>query len=120
MVKDISRIFGVAEGALAVPDIDTYQGIMHTLFVLEDLYGLTITKLDDQVCLKMDVNHDNYSRVLAEDLRSWYGVKEKVTSGSMLVSDYDEWRYTYPECKAEEQRISREEIASIPSKEGAY
>lgn len=25
---------------LTVPDIDTYIGLMHTLFTLEDMYGL--------------------------------------------------------------------------------
>ena len=49
MIKDLAAIFDVAEEALSVPDIDTYRGLMHTLFTLEDMYGLTITKLNGQV-----------------------------------------------------------------------
>ena len=49
-IKDLAQVFEVAEEALAVPDIDSYTGLMHTLFALEDLYGLTIMKIDGQVC----------------------------------------------------------------------
>ena len=46
MINDMAHIFGVASEAITVPDIDSYIGIMHTLFALEDNYGLTITTLD--------------------------------------------------------------------------
>ncbi|MFQ7789510.1 MAG: hypothetical protein ACLRIP_16530 [Blautia massiliensis (ex Durand et al. 2017)] len=36
----LADIFEVSPHALAVPDIDSYVGLMHTLFTLEDLYGL--------------------------------------------------------------------------------
>ena len=38
----LADIFEVSPHALAVPDIDSYVGLMHTLFTLEDLYGLHI------------------------------------------------------------------------------
>ena len=57
------------------------------------------------MCLKLDINHEHYGRGLAaEDLYDWYAVKEKVTSGSMLVSEYDEWRYIYPKNKWEKSK----------------
>ena len=37
-----------------VPDIDTDIGFMHPLFALEGLRGLTIGKLDGEVCLRLD------------------------------------------------------------------
>ena len=37
----LADIFEVSPHALAVPDIDSYVGLMHTLFTLEDLYGPT-------------------------------------------------------------------------------
>lgn len=40
--------------ALTVPDIDSYNGLMHTLFTLEDLCGLKITELDGEVCLHLN------------------------------------------------------------------
>ena len=29
---------------------------MHTLFTLEDLYGLTVSKSDGEICLKVDTS----------------------------------------------------------------
>lgn len=37
-----------------------YIGLMHTLFTLEDLYGLTVSEADGEVCLK--VNKDKVER----------------------------------------------------------
>ena len=42
----LADIFDVSPHALAVPDIDSYVGLMHTLFTLEDLYGLHIGEID--------------------------------------------------------------------------
>lgn len=110
MINDMAHIFGVASEAITVPDIDSYIGIMHTLFALEDNYGLTVTTLDGQICLKQDINHPNYSRTLAEDLRSWNEIKSKLTSGSILTSEYDHWRYSYPADKAEDTKKSIDKI----------
>lgn len=104
MINDLANIFDVASEAITVPDIDSYIGIMHTLFALEDRYGLTVTMLDGQICLKQDINHPNYDRSLADDLHSWNEIKSKLTSGSILTSEYDHWRYSYPADKAYEQK----------------
>lgn len=101
MINDMARFFDVAGESISVPDIDHYIGLMHTLFTLEDRYGLTVTTLDGQVCLKQDVNHPNYDKSLAEDLISWNEIKTKLTSGSILLSEYDHWRYSFPQDRAE-------------------
>ena len=54
-IEQLAGILDISPKALDVPDIDTYYGLMHTLFALEDMYGLTITTLDGQVCLKQDI-----------------------------------------------------------------
>ncbi|MCI1768634.1 MAG: helix-turn-helix domain-containing protein [Mageeibacillus sp.] len=56
LTAKMAEVFGVAPEALTVPDIDTYIGLMHTFFALEDIYGLTIDKIDDTVCLHLDKN----------------------------------------------------------------
>ena len=48
----------VSPHALDVPDIDSYIGLMHTLFTLEDLYGLTVSESDEDICLKVDTSKD--------------------------------------------------------------
>ena len=48
LVKEMSSIFEVSPHALTVPDIDSYIGLMHTLFALEDMYGLKISEVDGE------------------------------------------------------------------------
>ena len=48
LVKEMSDLLDVAPRALTVPDIDTQLGLMHTLFAIEDMYGL---KIDEQANL---------------------------------------------------------------------
>ena len=110
MINEMSHIFDVASDAITVPDIDSYTGLMHTLFSLEDNYGLTITMLDGQICLKQDINHPSFDRSFAEDLRSWYDKKSKLTSGSILASEYDHWRYNFPADREAETKKSRDEM----------
>ena len=117
MINNMAYIFDVASESITVPDIDNYIGLMHTLFALEDRYGLTVTMLDGQICLKQDINHSNYNRSLADDLQSWYDKKSKLTSGSILASEYDHWRYNFPAERAAETRQSLDEL-SIKMKNG--
>ena len=111
MINNMAYIFDVASEAITVPDIDNYIGLMHTLFALEERYGLTVTMLDGQICLKQDINHPNYDRSLADDLQSWYDKKSKLTSGSILASEYDHWRYNFPADRVAETRQSLDELS---------
>ena len=54
LTNKLAEVFDISPQALTVPDIDSYNGLMHTLFTLEDLYGLKITELDGEVCLHLD------------------------------------------------------------------
>ncbi|MBQ6088952.1 MAG: helix-turn-helix transcriptional regulator [Firmicutes bacterium] len=98
-INQLAHILNVSPMALDVPNIDNYYGLMHTLFALEDMYGLTITNLDGQICLKQDVNHPNYNLTLASDLIEWNKVKTQLTTGSITTAEYNQWRYSYPERK---------------------
>ena len=50
----MAQALDVSPHALDVPDIDSYIGLMHTLFTLEDLYGLTVSEADGEICLKVN------------------------------------------------------------------
>ena len=51
----LAQILDVSPHALDVPDIDSYVGLMHTLFTLEDCYGLKICECDGEIHLRVDV-----------------------------------------------------------------
>ena len=106
VIEQFAEIFDVAPEAIQSPEIDTKIGFMHTLFQMEDLYGLTVTVLDGYICLKQDINHPKYNKEVADDLRAWYVMKNKLTTGSISKNEYDEWRYKYPMLRAKKAIIT--------------
>ena len=54
LTNSLANALDVSPLALSVPDIDSYLGLMHTLFTLEDRYGLMIDEEDGEVCLKVE------------------------------------------------------------------
>ena len=54
LVEQMAQIFKVSPKAISVPEIDTYDGLMHTFFALEDMYGLKIAVIDGELCLHLD------------------------------------------------------------------
>ena len=42
LTASLAQALDVAPQALDIPDIDSQIGLMHTLFALEDIYGLTV------------------------------------------------------------------------------
>ena len=51
LLKEMAGILSVSTHALNVPDIDSYIGLMHTFFALEDMYGLKIKDIDGELQL---------------------------------------------------------------------
>ena len=45
LTRTLAGFFEVSTDALTVPDIDSDIGLMHTLFALEDIRGLTIGEI---------------------------------------------------------------------------
>ena len=83
--------------ALTVPDIDSYNGLIHTLFALEDLYGLKITELDGAVCLHLDKGMGTNYITMFEMFTAWKEQAEKLKNGEISKEEYDKWRYNYPQ-----------------------
>lgn len=92
----LAGVLGVSPLALSVPDIDSYLGLMHTLFTLEDRYGLTVEKGEDGVSMRVDTRKGKDAAELSEMLNAWVEQAEKYRKGDMSHEDYDKWRYNYP------------------------
>ena len=97
LTASLANVLGVSPLALSVPDIDSYLGLMHTLFTLEDRYGLTIDELDGEVCLRVNVRHSKDAARLHEMLCSWRQAAAMLKAGEISREAYDRWRYRYPE-----------------------
>ncbi len=93
----LAQVLDISPKALDVPDIDSYTGLMHTLFTLEDRYGLHIDEADGEVCLKVDVRKNKDAAQLHEMLCAWRQAAALLKAGEITKEDYDRWRYRYPE-----------------------
>ena len=107
----LADIFEVSPHALAVPDIDNYVGLMHTLFTLEDLYGLHIDEIDGELflrlykskgttylsmCLRLDKSAGTTYTTMFDMFHAWQEQAENLKSGEITPEEYDQWRYNYP------------------------
>ena len=93
----LANILDVSPLALSVPDIDSYLGLMHTLFTLEDRYGLYVDEMDGEICLKVNVRKNKDAAELHRMLCAWQEQAAKLKAGEISQDDYDNWRYHYPE-----------------------
>ena len=93
----LAQALDVSPQALDVPDIDSQIGLMHTLFTLEDLYGLKITELDGEVCLHLDKGMGTNYITMFEMFSAWKEQAEKYKNGEITKEEYDHWRYNYPQ-----------------------
>lgn len=92
----LAQALDVAPQALAVPDIDSQIGLMHTLFTLEDVYGITIGEIDGEVCLRINKDKGHTTNDLLKMLTAWQEQSAKLEAGEISKKDYDRWRYYYP------------------------
>ena len=100
LTNNLANVFGISTSALTVPDIDSYTGLMHTLFTLEDLYGFRIDKLDDELCIRLDKGMGTNYLIMFDMFSAWQQQAEKFKNGEITKEEYDNWRYSYPESVA--------------------
>ena len=111
----LANTLDVSPLALSVPDIDSYLGLMHTLFALEDRYGLHVEEADGEVCLKVDSRKSKEAAELHRMLCAWQEQASKLKSGEISQEDYDNWRYHYPEFDETQKwaKVPSQELSNI-------
>ena len=111
LTKALAGALDVSPLALNVPDIDSYFGLMHTLFALEDRYGLTIETRDGEVLFRIDPRKGKDAARISELVCAWAAIAEKYHAGEISRDEYDKWRYYYP------QYDDTQITARVPSQE---
>ena len=101
-----AEIFEVSPHALSVPDIDSYIGLMHTFFALEDIYGLHIAKINGELCICLDKDKGTSHQSIFDMFQAWQDQAEKLQSGEITKEEYDHWRYTYNKMQSEKSKES--------------
>lgn len=107
----LAQALDVAPQALDIPDIDSQTGLMHTLFALEDIYGLTVSEADGEVCLKVSRDKGKAAEELLQMLSTWQEQAAKLSAEEISREDYDQWRHNYPKFDTSQH------WANVPSKE---
>ena len=93
----MAEALDVSPRAIAVPDIDSIDGLMHTLFALEDRKLLRIQCVDGVICLRSEIADGGVRAAdLDQRLRAWQEQAAKLRAGEITQEDYDRWRYSYP------------------------
>lgn len=100
LTNKLAEVFDISPQALSVPDIDSYNGLMHTLFTLEDLYGFRIDKLDDELCIRLDKGMGTNYLKMFDMFSAWQEQAKKFKNGEITKEEYDNWRYNYPKFNA--------------------
>jgi hypothetical protein len=88
---------------LTLPDMDSYVGLTHTLFALEDLYGFKINSIDGELCLTLDKSKGMTYVSMYDIFHAWQKESTKLKNGEITEDEYNTWRYNYP-------RISKRQI----------
>ena len=111
LTNALASVLEVSPLALDVPDIDSYLGLMHTLFTLEDRYGLTVENRDGDVALRFDPRKGRDAASISQMVLAWAAMSDKTRKGEMSREEYDRWRYNYPKYD------TTQNWASVPSGE---
>jgi len=96
LTSDIANVLKVSPKTLDVPDIDSYVGLAHTLFALEDLYGVHIGEIDGELCLRLDKEKGMTYLSMLDIFSAWQQEADKLRNGEITKEEYDAWRYNYP------------------------
>ena len=107
LTEKLAGVLGVSPHAISVPDIDSYVGLMHTLFTLEDLYGFEIVNRDGEINLRLDPTSRTFLNLI-DDFRAWHEQAELTRKEEITKEDYDNWRYNFPKSMAAQEQAMRD------------
>ena len=100
-IANIANVLNVSPKAIERLDIDSYEGLAHTLFMLEDIYSLKINSINGNLCLMFDNPKGSKYVALFDMFYLWRQKAEKFSSGEITENEYNTWRYNF--------RLQREE-----------
>lgn len=94
LTEKLAEVLDVSPATLNVPNIESYVGIMHTLFTLEDLYSLKIDEVDGEPVIRLNKSAPEYPKMI-EMFLTWQKQAQMWRDGEITKQDYDQWRYNF-------------------------
>ncbi len=108
VIAAMAESLDVSPEALDVPNIESYTGLMHTLFALEDIYGLRIGEIDGEICLRLSKADKTKYHNMLDMFMAWNHASKRYKDEQISKEEYDYWRYNYPKPLVEETTAMRE------------
>lgn len=102
-IEKIALSLDVSPFAISNPDLESYVGVMHALFYLEENYGVIPGEIDGEICLRFK---DKFSTIFT-DVEKWlkeYKTVQKASKDDTEKAEayYEEWKNSYPRLSAQE------------------
>lgn len=93
-IELIANALDVSLFTLSDPDLDTYYGIIHAFFYLENKINLQPVEIEGQIYLKIPPTDDK-SRDTYDRMRQWLDVYTKFQNNELSLEEYKEWKDSY-------------------------
>lgn len=101
-LEKIALALGVSPFAISNPDLDSYIGVMHALFYLEENYGLVPSEIDGQICLRFKDRFSTASENLEQWLEEYQTMQNaEADEAADAKAYYKAWKSGYPQLSAE-------------------
>lgn len=115
LTNNLANVLKVSPKALDLPNIDNDIGLMHTLFALEDIYGIKIGEIDGEICLRLDKSKGMTYVGILEMLSAWQEQAAKLKAEEISKEEYDQWRYNYPKFDTAQRwvKVPSQELSDV-------
>ncbi len=84
----------ISPKALSAPTFETEVDILHILFALEDIYGLTVHNLNNINLLCVDGCNEK-AKDLSTLISLWNEKRNALLSGAISLSEYNDWKWNF-------------------------
>lgn len=91
LLNEMAEVLEVSPYALSEPQIETKLGLMHTLFAIEDLYGLEIKEEDDNIVFSLPKLDAKQKKALLE----WVEKRNDFEDFLIDEDEYNLFRYSF-------------------------
>lgn len=120
-LEEMAKALEVDIYSLLQPDVTNFDGVIHTLFDLESMWGFVPVKIDDKVYITLDtencyeyVSRDSSStKALSLMIEYWHQARKALDEKKIDEDAYVTWKEKYPAFAA----MTEDGIPIIPAAE---
>lgn len=102
-MEKITLSLDIIPFAISNPTLESYIGVMHALFYLEENYGVIPEEINGEICLRFKEKFSGISRNVEKWLKEYQTVQNASEDDiEKAEAYYKEWKNSYPRLSAQE------------------